>query len=251
MDDESLSRILKAAGDTTRRKILTLLVQEGAMRVTALAAHFDMSLNSVSKHIKVLEEAGLVTRRTVGREHFIQAELGPLRLTEDWFAELKSVWELRLAALDDMLLSEDTKMSELELTVTRRIAAPREKVFDAWLAPATLARFMRVPTDDGGPARVETDPVKGGRFSIVMMTVDREVPHSGTYLEMDPHSRLAFTWESPHSLSDSVVTIDFTEPEPGVTDIALRQVKFRSEQARDGHREGWNAILNELETVVP
>ncbi|MDW5316528.1 metalloregulator ArsR/SmtB family transcription factor [Rhizobium sp. PL01] len=107
MDDDDLSRVLKAAGDTTRRRILTLLVQEGALRVTALAAHFDMSLNSVSKHIKVLEEAGLVTRRTVGREHFIAAELDPLTLTEHWFAQLKSIWELRLAALENLLVSKD------------------------------------------------------------------------------------------------------------------------------------------------
>jgi DNA-binding transcriptional ArsR family regulator len=107
MDEDALSRILKAAGDTTRRQILTLLVQEGALRVTALAAHFDMSLNSVSKHIKVLEEAGLVTRRTMGREHFIAAELEPLRLTEAWFAQLKSVWELRLAALENVLVTKD------------------------------------------------------------------------------------------------------------------------------------------------
>jgi DNA-binding transcriptional ArsR family regulator len=107
MDDETLSRILKAAGDTTRRRILTLLVQEGALRVTALAAHFDMSLNSVSKHIKVLEEAGLVTRRTVGREHFIAAELEPLKVTEAWFGDLKSIWELRLEALEELLVTKD------------------------------------------------------------------------------------------------------------------------------------------------
>jgi DNA-binding transcriptional ArsR family regulator len=107
MNDDALSRILKAAGDTTRRQILTLLVQEGPMRVTALAAHFDMSLNSVSKHIKVLEEAGIVTRKTIGREHLIAAELEPLKLTEKWFAELKSIWELRLAALDQLLVLKD------------------------------------------------------------------------------------------------------------------------------------------------
>ncbi|QRM53320.1 metalloregulator ArsR/SmtB family transcription factor [Sinorhizobium sp. BG8] len=107
MDEDALSRILKAAGDTTRRQILTLLVQEGALRVTALAAHFDMSLNSVSKHIKVLEEAGLVTRRTLGREHFIAAELEPLALTERWFAQLKSIWELRLAALENLLVPKE------------------------------------------------------------------------------------------------------------------------------------------------
>lgn len=107
MNDDDLSRILKAVGDTTRRQILTLLVQEGALRVTALAAHFDMSLNSVSKHIKVLEEAGLVTRQTLGREHFITAALEPLRLTEAWFAQLKSIWDLRLSALENILVSQE------------------------------------------------------------------------------------------------------------------------------------------------
>lgn len=138
-------------------------------------------------------------------------------------------------------------MTELELTVSRKIAASRDKVFDAWLSPAMLAQFMRIPTDSTGPSRVENDPVKGGRFSIVMLTPEREVPHAGTYLEIDPHSRLSFTWESPHSLDDSVVTIDFAEAGPNSTEITLKQVKFRSEQARDGHIKGWTAILGGLE----
>jgi DNA-binding transcriptional ArsR family regulator len=174
------------------------------MRVTALAAHFDMSLNSVSKHIKVLEEAGLVTRRTLGREHFIAAELEPLKVTEDWFGQLKSIWDLRLAALDNLLVSQEEDMSELELTVSRKIAASREKVFKAWLSPATLAKFMRTAADGIEASKVETDPVKGGRFTIVMVTPEREIPHTGTYLEINPYSRLSFTWESPHSLDDSV-----------------------------------------------
>lgn len=107
MNDDALSHTLKAVGDVTRRHILTLLVQEGASKVTVLAAHFDMSLNSVSKHIKVLEEAGLVTRKTLGREHFIAARLEPVREVEAWFAELKSVWELRLEALENLLVSKE------------------------------------------------------------------------------------------------------------------------------------------------
>jgi uncharacterized protein YndB with AHSA1/START domain len=209
-----------------------------------------MSLNSVSKHIKVLEEAGLVTRRTVGREHFIAAELEPLQLTEGWFGQLKSIWELRLAALEELLVSEEEEMDELQLTVSRKIAAPREKVFNAWLSPKTLAKFMRTSADGLEAARVETNPVKGGRFSIVMVTPEKEVPHAGSYLEIDPHSRLSFTWESPHSLDDSVVTIDFAALDDGMTEITLKQVKFRSEQSRDGHVKGWTAILDYLGEAV-
>ncbi|CAM3117148.1 SRPBCC family protein [Asticcacaulis taihuensis] len=137
-------------------------------------------------------------------------------------------------------------MSELELTVNRTIAAPRETVFNAWLSPETLAKFMRTAADGVEAAHVTTDPVKGGRFRIVMVTPEREIPHSGTYLEVSPHSRLSFTWESPHSLDDSVVTIDFAESAPDQTEITLKQVKFRSEEACDGHIKGWTAILGYL-----
>jgi uncharacterized protein YndB with AHSA1/START domain len=136
-------------------------------------------------------------------------------------------------------------MTELELTVRRRIAAPRKEVFDAWLAPATLAKFMR-PPEMTMPARVETDPVKGGRFSIVMRSQEKEIPHAGTYLAIDPHAHLSFTWESPYSLDDSVVTIDFVEVDASTTDVTLRHVKFRSEEARSGHERGWGAILANL-----
>lgn len=141
-------------------------------------------------------------------------------------------------------------MTELELTVNRKIAAPRATVFNAWLSPEMLAKFMRTPTDGGVASKVKTDPVKGGRFSIVMVTAEREIPHAGTYLEIDPHSRLSFTWESPYSLDDSVVTIDLAEVDPDTTEITLRQVKFRSEEARQGHTKGWNAILDNLEQSI-
>lgn len=100
---QNLSDILKAASDPTRRSILTELVQQGATRVTELAAHYDMSLNSISKHIKVLEKAGLVSRKTIGRVHLIEAKLEPIQEIEAWFKNLKSIWALRLESLDALI----------------------------------------------------------------------------------------------------------------------------------------------------
>ncbi len=97
---DTLGLILKAASDPTRREILTHLAQEGPTRVTELAARFDMSLNSVSKHIRVLERAGLVSRRTRWREHLIEVEMAPLSEVDRWFDGLRSIWELRLEALE-------------------------------------------------------------------------------------------------------------------------------------------------------
>ena len=100
---DPLSGILKAASDPTRRAILTLLAQNGPLRVTQIAGHFEMSLNSVSKHIKVLEKANLVQRRTEWREHLIEICLEPLHDIDRWFDDLRSIWALRLDALDTLL----------------------------------------------------------------------------------------------------------------------------------------------------
>lgn len=105
----ALSDILKAASDPTRRAILSFLAQQGPMRVTDIHRQFDMSLNSVSKHIKVLERAGLVIRRTEWREHMIEVQMAPLSAIDDWFAGLRSIWELRLEALDTLITQGDTE----------------------------------------------------------------------------------------------------------------------------------------------
>jgi DNA-binding transcriptional ArsR family regulator len=108
-DTYPLDVILKAASDPTRRDILTLLAQEGPMRVTDIHQRFEMSLNAISKHIKVLESAGLVKRRTEWREHLIEIQMTPLSAVDDWFASLRSIWALRLDALDHIITQAAAK----------------------------------------------------------------------------------------------------------------------------------------------
>jgi len=111
---DPLSEILKAASDPTRRDILTLLAQNGPMRVTDIHRQFDMSLNSISKHIKVLEQAGLVTRRTEWREHLIEVQMAPLSQVDKWFASLRSIWALRLDALETLVTHGEDDNDEPE-----------------------------------------------------------------------------------------------------------------------------------------
>lgn len=108
-DDKTLSDLLKAMSDTTRRSLLTQLCQQGPSRVTDLAKYYDMSLNAISKHIKVLEKAELVTRKSIGRTHWIEAELKQISTVENWFKELKSIWELRLDKLDELMKNGDAE----------------------------------------------------------------------------------------------------------------------------------------------
>ena len=103
MNENKLSTLLKAVSDATRRSLLTVLCQQGKTRVTDLARIYDLSLNAVSKHIKVLEKAGLVRRETIGRTHWIAADLTQTTEIEDWFRSLKSIWELRLDNFDELM----------------------------------------------------------------------------------------------------------------------------------------------------
>jgi DNA-binding transcriptional ArsR family regulator len=102
-NDMIISETLKSLSDVTRRSLLTQLCQQGPCRVTDLAAVYDMSLNAISKHIKVLERCGLITRKTLGRTHWIEADLTRLKVVESWFNELKSIWEMRLDTLSELM----------------------------------------------------------------------------------------------------------------------------------------------------
>lgn len=243
-----LSEILKAASDPTRRAILTLLAQHGPMRVTDIHGQFEMSLNSVSKHIKVLEKVGLVVRHTEWREHLIEVQMDPLSEIDQWFAELRSIWELRLEALDELITDGVVKMSDLSLTVERTINAPQADVFQAWLNPEMLKKFM-MPGEGMSVPKASNDPKEGGRFDIVMQAGENEIPHGGTYNEISPHERIVFTWESPFSVDDSTVTLNFKSVDKG-TLVTLTHIRFADEEARDNHKGGWTGILAALDATL-
>ena len=100
-----LSELFKAVSDTTRRSLLTQLCQQGPTRVTDLSDYYEMSLNAVSKHIKILEKSGLITRKKVGRTHWIEANLERVCIIEDWLKTLQSNWKASLDKLDELLIN--------------------------------------------------------------------------------------------------------------------------------------------------
>ena len=91
-----------ALADPTRRAILARLAL-GEARVTEVAQPFDISLNSVSKHIRMLERAQLVRRRIDGREHFLSLDPAPLDEAADWINDQRKLWAWRLGELEKVL----------------------------------------------------------------------------------------------------------------------------------------------------
>jgi DNA-binding transcriptional ArsR family regulator len=101
-----LDDTLIALADDTRRKILRRLAS-GEARVTEVAEPFDISLNSVSKHIRILERAGLVQRRVSGRDHFLALEPGPFDELTQWMQDTRKFWSSRLDLLEAALRADD------------------------------------------------------------------------------------------------------------------------------------------------
>jgi DNA-binding transcriptional ArsR family regulator len=101
---------MHALADPTRRAILRRLARSEA-RVTDLAALFPISLNSVSKHIRVLERGRLIERRKVGREHILTFRPEPLRGVQQWIDKQQEFWRASLEAVD-ALLSESNETEE-------------------------------------------------------------------------------------------------------------------------------------------
>jgi DNA-binding transcriptional ArsR family regulator len=103
-----LDNTLLALADPTRRRILAQL-SKGEARVTELAAPLPMSLNGVSKHIKLLERAKLVRRRVHGRDHYLSLDTRPLEHAAQWIETQRAQWTQRLRKLDEILQEEDRR----------------------------------------------------------------------------------------------------------------------------------------------
>ena len=94
-----LDRVFSAVSDPTRRAILARLADSDA-RVTDVASGFPISLNSTSKHIRVLEDAGLLRRTVRGREHVLTLDAAPLADAAAWIEHYHRFWSEQLVSLD-------------------------------------------------------------------------------------------------------------------------------------------------------
>ena len=140
-------------------------------------------------------------------------------------------------------------MSDLTVSLKKTINAPIEKVFDAWLKPETISKFM-MPMPGMKEPEVSNNPRVGGEFSIIMFGENEQMPHKGKYIEIARPNTLVFTWESAFSPADSKVSLLFTKIDETNTQIELTHVKFFNEETRTNHEGGWGHILEMLEQTI-
>ena len=106
----NMTAVLGAISHPSRRAIIAQLAKCPA-RVTEIAAPFDMSLNAVSKHLKVLEQAGLIHREKQGRDHVIEFRGEPLRQVAGWVHEYERFWTERLDRLEGFFIEKRKRKS--------------------------------------------------------------------------------------------------------------------------------------------
>ena len=114
LDDDQLDETFAALANTTRRSILARLA-EGAATVNELAEPFDLTLPAISKHIKVLERAGLVRRAQRAQYRPCALDAAPLQEISTWAEQYRPVWEARFDRMDEYLK---------QLTPRRRTGTP-------------------------------------------------------------------------------------------------------------------------------
>src|SRR5947208_11044635 len=110
LEPPQLDTVFRALGDPTRRRMLRQLAR-GERTVSQLAEPFAMSLAAASKHIKALENAGLIRREVRGRTHLCRLDPGPLASAHKWLSFYERFWTDRLEVLERLLRTEDARKS--------------------------------------------------------------------------------------------------------------------------------------------
>ena len=101
---DNITKILKAISDPTRRELFhALVIAATALPITQVSAQFNITRQGITKHLKTLENAGLITITTSGRERFCKAETTPLQEIKNWMSFYEKFWDTKLDQLGDFL----------------------------------------------------------------------------------------------------------------------------------------------------
>jgi uncharacterized protein YndB with AHSA1/START domain/DNA-binding transcriptional ArsR family regulator len=181
-----MDEVFRALADPSRRRLLDRLNDRGGQSLRELCDGLEMTRQSVSKHLALLEAANLVTSVRRGREklHYLNAE--PINeISERWINHYERG---RVHALADLKRAlEDTDMPNPEFVYTTYIQASPELVWRALTEPAFTERYWRVSFD--------TDWKVGSNFVLHNKGITIAHPEQ-VILEAEPYSRLAYTWQT-------------------------------------------------------
>jgi uncharacterized protein YndB with AHSA1/START domain/DNA-binding transcriptional ArsR family regulator len=253
-----MDAVFRALADPSRRRLLDSLNAHSGQTLRELCAGLDMARQSVSKHLAVLEAAGVVTTVRRGREKLHYLNAAPIAdITERWINHYD---RSRVEALADLKRAlEDTPMQKPEFVYTSYIRTTPERLWQALTEPAFTERYWGMT--------FETDWKTGSTMILHQRGVTVADP-AQVVLEADPYRRLSYTWHTmtPEwaeaiGISEDVRARIAAEPRSKVTfDIAEDGDLVRLTVVHDGFEpgsrvaemvgDGWPRVLSALKTLL-
>jgi uncharacterized protein YndB with AHSA1/START domain len=238
----------KALAHPLRRDIVQRL-SGGAATVGEVTGDLGVSKPTVSRHLKMLEEAGVVTRVIDGRTHRLGLKPETLAETSDWIESQRARWERLFDVVGEYLdeRKERGVAEGHELRIERTFDASAEDVFDAWTSAEVLRRWFHAGPDWSTPT-AEVDLRIGGKVRVAMREPDgTEHAMGGKFTLIDRPRRLAMTWTfDDWPEKQQMIELEFTEHD-GRTTVVLINGGIDTEQHRGEQQVGWKDCLDSLE----
>jgi DNA-binding transcriptional ArsR family regulator/uncharacterized protein YndB with AHSA1/START domain len=272
MDDmeADTDAVFRALSDPGRRRLLDRLNERNGLTLTELCADMGMTRQSVSKHLDVLETAGLVTTLRQGREKLHYLNAAPINdIADRW---IRSYHRARAEALSDLKTAlEANSMDTTKDTTfvyTTYIHATPEKVWQGLTDPAFTKQYWRHPS--AGGVEMRTDWKKSSTYDVTyeksgLVVSDPEQ----VILESDPYRRLSYTWHTfthewatAHGIDQALraewaaeprskVAFDIEDAGNGVVKLTCVHDGFEPGSAvLQGVSGGWPAVVSALKTLL-
>jgi len=241
-----METVFKALADGSRRKVLDALFDEDGQTLQALGRTVAFSRQGLSKHLRILEQAGLIVSEFRGREKRHYLNPVPLHeVTERWIAKYAREQLVAVSALKQSL--EGGAMNNKQFAYETYIHAPKEKVWEALTNPEFTAQYFF-------STRVESSWESGAvvRYRYVG---DDHVAVEGQVIESDPPNKLAITWQALYDDSatteaPSRVTFSLDESN-GQTRLRIIHDQFpEGSVIFDSISEGWPWIIAGLKSLL-
>ena len=140
-------------------------------------------------------------------------------------------------------MTEETIATVPTVRISKMMPAPREDVFNAWLNAEGMRSWMC--PGDIKETEVEIDARVGGKFRLLMHGGENDYEMTGEYVEINPPSRIAFTWVSHNTVAGSLVTLEFHD-RGEETELVLTHERLPSADIAAQHEGGWTSILEKL-----
>ncbi len=246
---------------------------EGPATVKELSAPFALSGPAVSKHLRVLERAGLIARGREAQWRPCRLEAAPLKEVADWTGRYRSYWEQSFDRLDAYLRSSRRSdgspsieraremavtpghggsrvgSNKPELVITRVFDAPRNLVFQAWVDPTHLRQWCAPHGYELSHCEGEARPGAAWRCCMRRSSDGKELWLGGVYRKVVENELIEQTHVWDEDGDETIVTVRF-EDEGRKTRMTMRQTRFASVAQRDGHRGGWMECFERLEALL-